>query len=123
MATSTEKKLIQRTRRRLRHRDDTRGRTDRPRLAVFRSNSYIYAQVIDDTQGRTLAAASSLQKPVGEGLKSCSNMEAAKKVGEAVANAALAVGIKKVVFDRGGHPYHGRVKTLADAARAAGLEF
>lgn len=123
MATLTQKKEIQRTRRRLRHRDSTRGNAVRPRLAVFRSNAYIYAQVIDDTKGLTLASASTRQKAVADGLKSLGNTEAAKKVGEAVAVAAKAVGVKKVVFDRGGYPYHGRVKALADAARAAGLEF
>lgn len=93
------------------------GTTERPRLAVFRSLNHIYAQVIDDYAGKTLAAASSAK------LKQGGNLEAAKKVGLDVAKAAIAAGIKKVVFDRGGFVYHGRVKALADAAREGGLDF
>ncbi|MCS7026925.1 MAG: 50S ribosomal protein L18 [Bryobacteraceae bacterium] len=97
------------------------GTAERPRLAVFRSLKHIYAQVIDDRHGRTLVSASSTQKSanVGNG----GNIEGAKAIGKLVAERALAKGIKKVVFDRGGFLYHGRVKALADAAREAGLEF
>jgi large subunit ribosomal protein L18 len=95
------------------------GTTQRPRLAVFRSLKHISAQVIDDTTGNTLAAASSLEKA----LKTGGNVDGAKKVGETVAKRALEKGIKSVVFDRGGFRYHGRVASLAEAAREAGLEF
>lgn len=93
------------------------GTAERPRLAVFRSLAHTYAQVIDDSQGRTLVAAST------SGSKAGGNVEAAKKIGTEVAQKAIEQGIKKVVFDRGGYIYHGRVKALADAAREAGLEF
>ncbi|KDE49716.1 50S ribosomal protein L18 [Geobacillus sp. CAMR12739] len=97
------------------------GTAERPRLSVFRSNKHIYAQIIDDTKSSTIVSASTLDKEFG--LDSTNNIEAAKKVGELVAKRALEKGIKKVVFDRGGYLYHGRVKALADAAREAGLEF
>ncbi len=93
----------------------------RPRLSVFRSEKHIYVQVIDDTTGRTLVSASSLDKDLK--LKTGSTIEAASKIGEAVAKKALAAGVKEVVFDRGGYVYHGRVKSLAEAAREAGLKF
>ena len=93
------------------------GTPERPRLTVFRSLAHTYAQVIDDSKGVTLVSASTA------GVKSGGNIEAAKKIGAAVAQKALENGIKKVVFDRGGYIYHGRVKALADAAREAGLEF
>ena len=112
--------------RELRHRRlrrDLSGTAERPRLAVFRSLKHIYAQVIDDETGRTLVSASSLEKPLREGLKSTGDQEAAKAVGKQVAEKALAKGIAVVVFDRGGHLYHGRVKALAEAAREAGLKF
>ena len=97
------------------------GTPQRPRLSVYKSNANIYAQVIDDVNGVTLASANTLQKDViGE---SASNVEAAKKVGEAVGKRALDAGIEEVVFDRNGYIYHGKVKALADAAREAGLEF
>ena len=99
------------------------GTQARPRLAVFRSNKHIYAQVIDDTAGRTLAAASTMEKSLAEALKSTSNTDAAKAVGGAVAKKALDLGIETVVFDRGGYIYHGKVKALAEAAREAGLKF
>lgn len=92
------------------------------RLSVHRTCKYIYAQIIDDAAGKTLAAASSLQKDVRDGLKSASNMEAAKKVGAVLAERAKKAKIKQVVFDRGGYRYHGRVKALADAARENGLK-
>ena len=96
---------------------------DRPRLSVFRSGKNIHAQVIDDAQGRTLAAASSLDKELRASLKTGADKAAAAAVGKLVAERALAAGITKVVFDRGSYLYHGRVKALADAAREGGLAF
>ena len=98
-----------------------RGSQERPRLAVFRSLKHIYAQVIDDRQGRTLVAASSGEKKAG--VSTGGNLSGAKEIGKLIAERAKSKGISKVVFDRGGYLYHGRVKALADAARAAGLEF
>jgi large subunit ribosomal protein L18 len=95
----------------------------RPRLSVFRSGKHIYAQVIDDSQGRTLAAASSIEKPMREGLKTGADKDAATAVGKLVAERAIAAGVSKVVFDRGPYLYHGRVKALAEAAREGGLSF
>jgi len=95
----------------------------RPRLSVFRSSNHIYAQLIDDARGHTLVSASSLEKDMREKLKSGGNVEAATAVGKLVAERAKEKGIDKVVFDRGGYIYHGRVKALADAAREAGLDF
>ena len=112
--------------RELRHRRlrrDLSGTSERPRLAVFRSLKHIYAQVVDDESGRTLVAASTLEKSIQEALKSTGDQEAAKAVGKQIAEKALAKGITAVVFDRGGHIYHGRVKALAEAAREAGLKF
>lgn len=100
-------------------RKKVRGTAERPRLAVFRSVNHIYAQVIDDKSGRTLATASTTEK--GLGLKSGGNVEAAKAVGKAVAERAITAGVSSVVFDRGGYLYHGRVKALIDATREAGL--
>jgi len=97
------------------------GTAERPRLAIFRSLGHIYAQVIDDSKGATVVSASSTEKAVE--LKTGGNVEAAKAIGKTVAERAKAKGITKVVFDRGGYLYHGRVKALADAAREAGLEF
>lgn len=108
-----------RQKRHLRIRQTISGTAECPRLNVFRSNSQIYAQIIDDTKGVTLVSASSLQLKLGKG----GNVEAAKAVGKAVAEAAVALKLKRVVFDRGGYLYHGRIKALADAAREAGLEF
>lgn len=99
------------------------GTTERPRLAVFRSNNHMYAQIIDDTVGNTLVSASTLQEDVNAGLAKTNNVEAASKVGEVIAKRALEKGIKSVVFDRGGFIYQGKVKALAEAAREAGLEF
>src|SRR6266705_116373 len=96
-----------------------RGTTERPRLAVYRSLNHIYAQIIDDEKAQTLAAASTNEKAL-RGTTG-GNMEAAKRVGQVIAERALAAGISSVVFDRGGYLYHGRVKALTDAARAAGL--
>ncbi len=95
------------------------GTAERPRLNVYRSLNHIYAQVIDDVQGKTLAAASSVHAKLPTG----GNIQAAEEVGKQVAERAQAAGIKQVVFDRGGYLYHGRIKALADAARAAGLDF
>ncbi|OLS34975.1 50S ribosomal protein L18 [Bacillus sp. MRMR6] len=97
------------------------GTSARPRLNVFRSNQHIYAQVIDDLNGVTLASASTLDKELS--LESSNNVEAAKKVGELVAKRAVEKGISSVVFDRGGYLYHGRIQALADAARENGLQF
>ena len=99
------------------------GTAERPRLAVFRSNNHVYAQVIDDVAGKTLVSASTLEKDIKAELKNTDDIEAATKIGEVVAKRALEKGIKTVVFDRGGYIYHGKVKALADAAREAGLEF
>jgi large subunit ribosomal protein L18 len=95
----------------------------RARLSVFRSSKHIYAQVIDDADGRTVVSASSLEKDMRGGLKTGANIEAAKAVGKRLAERAAEKGIKQVVFDRGGYLYHGRVKALADAAREGGLDF
>uniref|UniRef100_A0A7V4NFE7 Large ribosomal subunit protein uL18 n=1 Tax=Fervidobacterium pennivorans TaxID=93466 RepID=A0A7V4NFE7_FERPE len=99
------------------------GTPERPRLAVYRSEKHIYAQIIDDTVGRTLVAASTVEKDIKERVKKTWNVAAAKEVGKIIAERALAKGITTVVFDRGGFKYHGRVKALADAAREAGLKF
>ncbi|MBE3591301.1 MAG: 50S ribosomal protein L18 [Firmicutes bacterium] len=111
-----------RLRRHRRVRKRVHGTEERPRLNVFRSGKHIYAQVIDDDRGHTLAAASSLE-PELRGRVKGSTVDGARAVGRLVAERALAAGIRKVVFDRGGYLYHGRVKALADAAREAGLEF
>jgi large subunit ribosomal protein L18 len=100
-----------------------RAAGNRARLSVFRSSKHIYAQVIDDANGRTVASASSLEKDMRGSLKTGANIEAAKAVGKRLAERAAAKGIKEVVFDRGGYLYHGRVKALADAAREGGLSF
>ena len=111
-------------RRQGRTRFDLRQKADgRPRLSVFRSSKHIYAQVIDDVNGRTLASASSIDKELRSGLKTGADVEAAGKVGELLARRAKEAGVDAVVFDRGGYRYHGRVKALADAARAGGLTF
>jgi len=140
MIHKTEKKEI-RARIHKRIRDRLQGTTERPRLAIFRSVAHIYAQVIDDSEGKTLVSASSVDKggkgakgdkdakpaKAAKGAKTArmggGNVAAAKSIGKLVAERAKEKGITKVVFDRGGYPYHGRVKALADAARAAGLEF
>ncbi|MAE74522.1 MAG: 50S ribosomal protein L18 [Bdellovibrionaceae bacterium] len=113
----TAKSVNNRLKNRARIRKKVSGTDVRPRLCMFRSNKHTYAQIIDDTQGVTIASASTLS--VGGG----SNIEAAKKIGEAVAKAAMAKNIKDVVFDRSGYVYHGRVKALAEGAREAGLNF
>ena len=113
-----------RQRRHLRVRKKISGTPERPRLNVYRSTTNIYAQVIDDVAGNTLVSASTLDKAVkAENKRLKQNADAAKLVGKLVAERALEKGIKEVVFDRGGYPYHGRVQALADAAREAGLDF
>ena len=99
------------------------GSTERPRLSVFRSDKHIYAQLIDDYAGKTIAAAASTTADVRGDLRNGGNIEAAKRVGRVIAERAKAAGITKVAFDRGGRKYHGRVKALADAAREGGLQF
>jgi large subunit ribosomal protein L18 len=106
-----------------RMRKNLNGTAQQPRLAVFRSNNHIYAQIIDDTVGKTLVSASTLQAEVKAEVEHTNDVAAAAVVGKVVAERALAANIKTVVFDRGGYIYHGRVKALADAAREAGLEF
>jgi len=121
MSSTAQKQREARVRRHHRVRKKVRGSAERPRLAVFRSNKHITAQVIDDLTGRTLAAASTQEADLKSG--GTGNAEAAKKVGALVAERAKAAGITKVVFDRGGFLYHGRVAAVAEAAREAGLEF
>ena len=121
MTVSAQHKREARLRRHRRVRKKVEGSADRPRLAVFRSNKHISAQVIDDRSGRTLAAASTTEPDLrGAGT---GNKDAATKVGQLVAERAKAAGIEKVVFDRAGFKYHGRVRSLAEAAREAGLDF
>ncbi|MBT0654470.1 50S ribosomal protein L18 [Geomobilimonas luticola] len=121
--SSLAQKKAARLKRQTRIRKKIRGTTERPRLNVFKSATHIYAQIIDDTTGKTLVAASTVMKEVGAELKGTGNIEAAKKVGAEVAKRALASDIKAVVFDRNGFLYHGRVKALAEAARETGLSF
>ena len=99
------------------------GTAERPRLAVFRSNNHMYAQIIDDTVGNTLVSASTLQKDVKAELEKTNNVEAAAYLGTVIAKKAIEKGITSVVFDRGGFIYHGKIKALADAAREGGLNF
>ena len=110
-------------RRRARVRGAIKAVSGRARLSVFRSSKHIYAQVIDDLKGETLASASSLEKTLREAGKTGANIDAAKAVGKLIAERAKEKGVKDVVFDRGGYLYHGRVKALADAARESGLNF
>jgi large subunit ribosomal protein L18 len=116
-------RLIGRERRKLRVRGTVSGTPERPRLTIFRSLNHMYAQVVDDVAGATLAHASTLSKDLKPKAESAHKTGAAELVGEAIAKQLLAKGVKKVVFDRNGYMYHGRVKALADAARKAGLEF
>ena len=106
-----------------RMRNHLSGTAERPRLAVFRSNNHMYAQIIDDTVGNTLVAASTVEKEVKAELEKTNNVDAAAYVGTVIAKRAIEKGIKTVVFDRGGFIYHGKIAALADAAREAGLEF
>jgi large subunit ribosomal protein L18 len=121
MSTKTRQDIRQRLHDRIRKR--LRGTPERPRLAVFRSQGHIYAQVIDDDAGRTLCAASSLDKDLRAKSKRGGNVASAKEVGALIASRAKEKGVAAVVFDRGGFQYHGRIKALADAAREAGLKF
>jgi large subunit ribosomal protein L18 len=116
-------KQVDRRKARIRRTIKAAGGGTRPRLSVFRSSKHIYAQVIDDRKGATVAAASSLEKDVRGTLKTGADIGAAKAVGKLVAERAAAAGVKDVVFDRGQYLYHGRVKALADAAREGGLNF
>jgi large subunit ribosomal protein L18 len=119
---SAHDKQFQRRRQRVR-RTLRKTSADRPRLSVHRSSKHIYAQVIDDAAGRTVAAASSLDKELKAQLKSGADKAAAANVGKLIAERAVKAGIKEVVFDRGGYMFHGRIKALADAAREGGLSF
>ena len=112
-----------RVKKHMRVRNHLAGTADRPRLAVFRSNNHMYAQIIDDSVGNTIVAASTVEKSIKEALEQTDNVDAAAYVGKVVAERALEKGIKTVVFDRGGFIYQGKVQALADAAREAGLEF
>ena len=118
-----KKKQLGRIRRHYRVRNRVHGTTERPRLSVRRSVTHIYAQIINDDDGRTLVAVSTVSKDVREGLKSGGNIKAAVLVGTKIAEKAKAAGITAVAFDRGASRYHGRVKALADAARKGGLQF
>jgi large subunit ribosomal protein L18 len=114
---------LAREKRHYRIRNKISGTPAKPRLAVFRSNQHMYAQIIDDVAGHTLVCASTMEKAVAEALKFTSNSDAAKAVGKAIGEKAVAAGISEVVFDRGGYLYHGKIQVLADAAREAGLKF
>ncbi|MGD9535969.1 MAG: 50S ribosomal protein L18 [Alphaproteobacteria bacterium] len=118
-----QRELFERREARVRSRLKRHAAGTRARLSVHRSGRHIYAQIIDDTKGVTLAAASTLDKSLREGLKSGADKEAAGKVGTLIAERAKAAGVSEVVFDRGGYRYHGRIKALADAAREGGLAF
>lgn len=124
MATKIGKKTSNKQKIRFKHKKRIRakvfGTAEKPRLVVFRSNSNLYAQLVDDAKAHTLAAASTTEKELS---KSVANIEGAKQVGQLIAKRAQAKGVKNVVFDRGGYLYHGKIKALADAAREAGLQF
>ena len=120
---SKESRSKVRAKKHMRIRNRFSGTAERPRLAVFRSNSHVYAQVIDDVAGKTIVSASTLEKDIKAELKNTDDIDAASKVGSVVAQRAMEKGIKAVVFDRGGYIYHGKVQALADAAREAGLKF
>lgn len=123
MGVKSNSRETARLKRKIRIRKNIHGTEDRPRMSVFRSEKHIYAQIIDDVQGVTLVAASTLAPEYKESEKPKGKVEGAKRVGEIIARKALEKGISKVVFDRNGFIYHGRVQALADAARAAGLNF
>ena len=120
---SKESRIKIRAKKHYRMRHNLAGTAQRPRLAVFRSNNHMYAQIIDDTVGKTLVSASTVEKAVKAELEKTNNVDAAAYVGTLIAKRALEKGIKDVVFDRGGFIYHGKIKALADAAREAGLDF
>jgi large subunit ribosomal protein L18 len=115
--------VVGRERRKLRIRRKISGTAERPRLSVFRSSKHIYAQVIDDVNGTTVAHASTLSRDVRTAITESTKVDSAKSVGQAIAKALLEKGVNSVVFDRNGYLYHGRVRALADAAREAGLKF
>ena len=123
MADKNKMKQARFERRKFRSRANLFGTSERPRLNVYRSDLHIYAQLIDDLAGKTLVSASSLHADVRGDLKNGGNIEAAKRVGKAIAERAKSAGVSKVAFDRGGRMYHGRIKALADAAREGGLKF
>ncbi len=116
-------KKISRVRRHQRIRKHLKGTAERPRLCVFKSNKYIYGQIIDDTTGNTLVSASSLESDLRDKFKSRVNKQTSVEIGKLIAERALEKGIKQIVFDRGGFVYHGNIKEFAEAARSAGLEF
>ncbi|MDP9149682.1 MAG: 50S ribosomal protein L18 [Myxococcota bacterium] len=116
-------RIVGRERRKLRIRRKISGTEEKPRLSVFRSAKHIYAQVVNDASGKTVAHASTLSRDVRGDVTEGSKLDAAKKVGQSIAKALLAQGISHIVFDRNGYLYHGRVRALADAARQAGLKF
>ncbi len=118
-----ENKAVRRARRLRHHVKSSSAGTGRQRLSIFRSNSHIYAQIIDDNEGKTLVSASTVDKEVRDGIASGATIDAAVKVGEEIAKRAKKAGVKDVFFDRGAFRYHGRVKALADAARSGGLNF
>ena len=120
---SKESRKEVRAKKHMRIRNRFSGTAERPRLAVFRSNNHMYAQIIDDTVGNTLVAASTLEKEVKAELEKTNNVDAAAYLGTVIAKRAIEKGIKEVVFDRGGFIYQGKIAALADAAREAGLEF
>ena len=120
---SKKSRSVVRANKHRRLRNHLSGTAERPRLAVFRSNNHMYAQIIDDTVGHTLVAASTLEKDVKAELEKTNNVDAAAYLGKVIAQKALDKGIKTVVFDRGGFIYQGKIQALADAAREAGLEF
>ncbi|MCR5633383.1 MAG: 50S ribosomal protein L18 [Eubacterium sp.] len=118
-----ESRNVIRQKKHLKIRNRFSGTTERPRLAVYRSNNHVYAQVIDDTVGKTIVSASTVEKSIASELEKTNNIDAAAYVGKVIAERALAANIKEVVFDRGGFIYTGKVKALAEAAREAGLVF
>ena len=120
---SKESRQENRVKKHMKIRNRFAGTAERPRLAVFRSNNHMYAQIIDDTVGKTLVAASTLEKDVKAELEKTNNVDAAAYLGTVIAKRAIEKGIKEVVFDRGGFIYQGKISALADAAREAGLEF
>lgn len=120
---SKESRQLVRAKKHMKIRNRFSGTAERPRLAVFRSNNHMYAQIIDDTVGNTLVSASTLEKEIKAELEKTNNVDAAAYLGTVIAKRAIEKGIKKVVFDRGGFIYQGKVAALADAAREAGLEF
>ena len=120
---SKESRKEVRAKKHMRIRNRFSGTAERPRLAVFRSNNHMYAQIIDDTVGNTLVSASTLEKEIKSELEKTNNVDAAAYLGTVIAKRAIEKGIKKVVFDRGGFIYQGKVAALAEAAREAGLEF